>query len=78
MPVLRHYRRYEAAPAKASCAINTRRARAMRMAKSVLDAGWSMFRNQLQYKASRHGARYVEADERWTSQQCSECSALGG
>jgi putative transposase len=28
-----------------------------RMAKSVLDAGWSMLCNQLQYKASRHGAR---------------------
>ena len=27
-----------------------------RMAKSVLDASWSMFRNQLRYKASRHGA----------------------
>lgn len=29
MPVLRHYRRYEAALAKASCANNTRRARAI-------------------------------------------------
>jgi putative transposase len=49
-----------------------------RMAKSVLDAGWSTFRNQLRYKASRRGARYVEADERWTSQLCSECRAYGG
>jgi hypothetical protein len=38
-----------------------------RMAKSVLDASWSMFRNMLEYKASRHRARYVEVDERWTT-----------
>jgi len=44
-----------------------------RMAKSVLDASWGMLRNQLRYKASRHGARYVEIDERWTSQTCSRC-----
>ena len=49
-----------------------------RMAKSVLDASWSMFRNQLRSKASRHGARYVEAEERTTSQLCSKCGALGG
>lgn len=47
-----------------------------RMAKSVLDASWGMLRNQLRYKASRHGARYVEADERWTSQTCSCCGEI--
>ena len=47
-----------------------------RMAKSVLDASWGMLRNQLRYKASRHGARYVEVDERWTSQTCSSCGAI--
>jgi IS605 OrfB family transposase len=46
------------------------------MAKSVLDAGWSMFRNMLEYKASRHRARYVEADERWTTQTCSSCGTI--
>jgi IS605 OrfB family transposase len=49
-----------------------------RMAKSILDASWSMLRSQLRYKANRHGARYVEADERWTSQLCSDCGAVGG
>lgn len=49
-----------------------------RMAKSVLDAGWAMFRNMLEYKASRHRARYVEADERMTSQTCSDCGVVGG
>lgn len=49
-----------------------------RMAKSILDASWSMLRSQLRYKASMHGARYVEADERWTSQVCSDCGAVSG
>ena len=58
--------------------VNAAKLTQTRMAKSVLDAGWSMFRNQLRYKASRHGARYVEADERWTSQLCSVCGCVGG
>lgn len=47
-----------------------------RMAKSVLDASWATLRSQLAYKAGRHGARYVEADERWTSQVCSGCGII--
>jgi putative transposase len=47
-----------------------------RMAKSVLDAGWAMFRSQLRYKASRHGAVYLGIDEKFTTQTCSECGAL--
>jgi putative transposase len=47
-----------------------------RLAKSVLDAGWSMFRAQLRYKASRHGAVYLDIDERFTTQTCSQCGAL--
>lgn len=47
-----------------------------RMAKSVLDAGWSSFRHMLRYKASRHGAVFIEAGERWTSQTCSACGSI--
>jgi putative transposase len=46
------------------------------MAKSVLDAGWSTFRNQLAYKAVKHGAWFEEVNERFTSQVCSNCGAL--
>ena len=46
------------------------------MAKSVLDAGWRMFRNQILYKAIRHGGICIEADERWTTQTCSACGSL--
>jgi putative transposase len=58
--------------------VNAAKLAKTRMAKSVLDAGWSMFRNQLRYKASRHGARYVEVDERNTSRTCSDCGAVSG
>ena len=44
-----------------------------RMAKSVLDAGWYMLKDMLCYKASRHGASFIEVDERFTTQTCSHC-----
>lgn len=47
-----------------------------RLAKSVLDASWSQLRSQLRYKAIRHGAEYIEADERLTTQVCSACGSL--
>lgn len=47
-----------------------------KMAKSVLDASWSSFRNMLRYKAIAHGALYEEVNERFTSQTCSDCGSL--
>jgi putative transposase len=47
-----------------------------RMAKSVYDAGWAMFRAQLRYKASRHGAVFLDIDEKFTTQVCSSCGAI--
>jgi putative transposase len=47
-----------------------------RLAKSVSDASWSMFRTMLRYKASRHGAKFIEANERFTSQTCSCCGTI--
>jgi putative transposase len=50
-----------------------------RMAKSVLDAGWSALRSMLRYKtAMRHGARFVDTNERYSSQVCSGCHAVSG
>jgi len=48
------------------------------LAKAVLDASWSQLRSQLRYKAMRHGAEYIEVDERLTTQVCSACGACGG
>lgn len=47
-----------------------------KMAKSVLDAGWSTLRTQLEYKARRHGSRYIEVNEAYTTQVCSCCGSL--
>ena len=46
------------------------------MAKSVLDAGWSAFRQMLHYKAIALGGEYVEVDERYSTQACSSCGSL--
>ena len=58
--------------------VNASRLARTSMAKSVLDASWSQLRSQLRYKAIRHGAEYIEVDERFTTQVCSGCGALGG
>jgi putative transposase len=47
-----------------------------RLAKSVLDAGWSSFRNMLRYKAIARGAWYEEVNERFSTQVCSACGSL--
>jgi putative transposase len=52
--------------------VNSKQLAKTRMAKSVLDAGWSTFRSMLKYKS----AGYVEVDEKFTTQTCSQCGAL--
>lgn len=52
--------------------VNAKHLTKTKMAKSVLDAGWSSFREMLAYKATR----FVEVDERFTTQTCSSCGAL--
>lgn len=51
---------------------NAKRLAKTRMAKSVLDAGWSSFRAMLRYKA----AQYAEVGEAFTTQTCSSCGSL--
>ncbi|MGB8421342.1 RNA-guided endonuclease InsQ/TnpB family protein [Paraburkholderia sp.] len=46
-----------------------------RMAKSVYDASWSSFRDNLRYKAIAHGATSEEMNERGSSQTCSSCGS---
>jgi IS605 OrfB family transposase len=49
-----------------------------RMAKSVLDAGWSMFRTMLQYKSDDAGVWFEEVNEAYSTQTCSACDARSG
>ncbi|MDY7537874.1 transposase [Undibacterium sp. 5I1] len=48
------------------------------MAKSVLDAGWSMFRTMVSYKSDDAGGWYLEIDEAYSTQTCSACFARSG
>lgn len=56
--------------------VNAAALKRTRMAKSVSDAGWSMFRHMLRYKSARRQAVYVETDERYSSQTCSCCGII--
>ncbi len=49
-----------------------------RMAKSVHDAGWSMFTTMLEEKAARYGRRFGKVD-RWfpSTRMCSHCGVIG-
>ena len=49
-----------------------------RMAKSVLDAGWSAFRTMLQYKCDDAGVWFEEVDEAFSTQTCSCCASRTG
>lgn len=49
-----------------------------KMAKSVNDAGWFMFRNLLEYKAIARKVVYREVSERFSTQTCSCCGVIGG
>lgn len=47
-----------------------------RMAKSVLDAGWGMLKNQLDYKCAHAGCVFLVVNEANTTQTCSSCGAM--
>lgn len=49
-----------------------------RMAKSVLDAGWGMLRNQLRYKGEHAGRTVESVNESYTTRACSGCGSLTG
>lgn len=49
-----------------------------RLAKSVLDAGWSSLRDMLRYKAVAHGAIVLEVNEAFSTVSCSCCASRTG
>ena len=56
--------------------VNAKAMAQTKMAKSVLDASWSGFRNQLRYKSQQARGTFLEVNEAWTSQTCSCCGAV--
>jgi len=46
------------------------------LSKSILDSGWSMFRQYLTYKAESAGSRVTFVDPAYTSKTCSTCGAV--
>jgi putative transposase len=49
-----------------------------RMAKSVLDSGWGMLRNMLDYKSQQAARTFLVVSEKYTSVTCSACGSLSG
>lgn len=49
-----------------------------KMAKSTLDAGWSMFKTMLEYKATQAGIVFEEVNESYSTQTCSQCGSIEG
>lgn len=47
-----------------------------KMAKSVMDAGWSTFRTMLQYKSHGAGVLFGEVNEAFSTQTCSSCGCV--
>ena len=47
-----------------------------KMAKSTLDAGWSMFKTMLEYKSHQAGIVFEVVNEAYSTQICSCCGAI--
>ncbi|QTR45939.1 transposase [Thiothrix litoralis] len=47
-----------------------------KMAKSVLDAGWFMLKTQLKYKAMARSVVFLEVNEAYSTQACSDCGSI--
>jgi IS605 OrfB family transposase len=47
-----------------------------KMAKSVLDAGWSTLKTMLEYKCAHAGVVFEEVNEAYTTQACSSCGCI--
>ena len=49
-----------------------------KMAKSTLDAGWSMLKTMLEYKSRQAGIVFEEVNESYSTQTCSQCGSIEG
>ncbi|RZK16380.1 MAG: transposase [Flavobacterium sp.] len=44
------------------------------LSKSILDSGWGIFTNMLEYKAKWYGRTFVKVAPQYTSRDCSNCN----
>ena len=58
--------------------VNAKSLAQTRQAKSVMDAGWSMFRTMLQYKCADAGVWFDEVNEAYSTVTCSSCQSRTG
>lgn len=58
--------------------VNARSLATNTMAKSVLDAGWSIYRTMLKYKCDNAGVWFREIDESFSTQECGSCHERTG
>ena len=58
--------------------VNASKLAKTKMAKSVLNAGWSMFRTMLKYKSDNAAVWFDEVNESYTTQACSSCGSIEG
>ncbi len=49
-----------------------------KMAKSTLDAGWSMLKTMLEYKSHQAGIVFEVINESYSTQACSQCASIEG
>lgn len=56
--------------------VNSKALTKTNMAKSVLDAGWGMLKNMLEYKCNYAGSVFEEVNEAYTTQRCSCCGEI--
>jgi IS605 OrfB family transposase len=55
--------------------VNAKSLAKTKLAKSVLDAGWTLFRTLLKYKSENAGVWFDEVNEQYTTQTCSCCGS---
>jgi len=48
-----------------------------KMAKSVLDAGWAMLKDMIDYKSKGMQSVFLEVNEAYSTQTCSSCGCIG-
>jgi putative transposase len=47
-----------------------------KLSKSIMDAGWGIFLNQLMYKAESAGRKLIQVNPAYTSQTCPNCGKI--